>query len=126
MSQPINWKKLEQWGVVLVALHSFLVCSLMVFFPQWMLEFAGWEKVDYVFFIKQSGAFHFVVAVGYLLEYWRHRSIGLLIVAKTTAVIFLLALSPWGDAWAISFSGITDGLMLVGMVFVHLMAKRQL
>ena len=126
MSQPVNWKKLEQWGVVLVALHSFLVCSLMVFFPQWMLKFAGWKNVDYVFFIKQSGAFHFVVAMGYLLEYWRYRSIGLLVIAKSTAVVFLLALSPWADAWAISFSGITDGLMLVGMVVVHLMAKRQL
>ncbi len=74
--------------------------------------------------MKQSGAFHFVVALGYVLEYWRHRSINLLIVAKATAMIFLLAFCSWGDAWAIPFSGATDGLMLVGMLAVHQLAKR--
>ncbi len=124
MSSPDIWRKLERWGVILVAMHSFLVCGLMLFFPRWTLDFAGWENVDYVFFIRQSGAFHFVVALGYLLEYWRFGSIGLLIIAKTTAVVFLLALSPWSDAWAIPFSGITDGMMLLGMLMVHRMAKR--
>ncbi len=126
MSQPIAWKKLERWGIILVALHSFLVGALMLFFPHWTLKFAGWENVDYVFFVRQSGAFHFVVGLGYLVEYWRNQSISLLVIAKITAVVFLLTLSPWADAWAILFSGITDGMMLVGMVVVYWMAKRSI
>jgi len=124
MKPPLPWPKLEHIGVLLVALHSCLVGFLLFFIPEWTLNFAGWEKMENVFFFKQSGAFHFVVALGYYVEYWRYKSINLLVIAKTTAVVFLLVLNPWGEAWSVPFSGITDGMMLVGMAFVHVMAKR--
>ncbi len=119
MIRTISWPALEKLGIVLVALHSLLVGALLLFIPAWTLGFAGWEAVDDLFFVRQSGAFHFVVAAGYLVEYRGRGSINLLIVAKSTAVVFLLALSPWGEAWSVPFSGITDGLMLVGMVVIH-------
>ena len=40
------------------------------------------------------------------------------------AVVFLLVMSPWKEAWSVPFSGITDGLMLVGMVVVNRLANR--
>lgn len=126
MNRPVDWKTWDKWCVVLVALHSFLVGALMLFFPHWTVDFAGWKNVDYDFFIRQSGAFHFVMALGYLLEFRRYGSIGLLVIAKTTAVVFLLAFSSWTDAWAIPFSGVTDGLMLAVVVAVHGLAKRTL
>ena len=124
MSRVITWVNLEKWGLILVAMHSLLVGALLLFIPAWTLKFAGWPPMDDLFFIQQSGAFHFVVAAGYLVEYRKNRSINLLIVAKATAVIFLLVLSPWGEAWSVPFSGITDGLMLVGMVIVHRQAGK--
>lgn len=119
MTRTLSWPALEKLGIILVALHSFLVGGLLLLIPVWTLNFAGWEPVDDLFFIRQSGAFHFVVAAGYLVEYWRNGSINLLIIAKVTAVVFLLVLSPWGEAWSVPFSGITDGLMLVGMFVIH-------
>lgn len=110
--------------MVLVCLHSLLVGALLVFIPEWTLRFAGFEGVDSLFFPRQSGVFHFVVAAGYYAEYRRCGSINLLVIAKTTAVVFLLVLNPWKEAWSVSFSGITDGLMLVGMILVRWMARR--
>ncbi len=126
MMRSIPWSRLEKPGVILVALHSLLVGGLLLFIPHWTLNFAGWPAMDDVFFIRQSGAFHFVVAVGYLVEYWRCGTINLLIIAKSTAVVFLLVLSPWGEAWSVPFSGITDGLMLVGMLVVWNQARRSI
>jgi hypothetical protein len=121
----IDWVRLDLVGVSLVTLHSILVGALLFFIPEWTLRFAGWEGTDTLFFPRQSGAFHFVVAAGYFVEWRRCGSINLLIIAKSTAVIFLLVLNPWGEAWSVPFSGVTDGLMLVGMIVVHNLAKRQ-
>lgn len=121
----LDWQKLDLLGVTLVTLHSLLVGALLFFLPEWTLKFAGWEGTDNLFFPRQSGAFHFVVAAGYFVEWRKCGSINLLIIAKSTAVVFLLVLNPWGEAWSVPFSGITDGLMLVGMIVVHTMAKRQ-
>lgn len=121
----LDWKRLDLIGVSLVTLHSLLVGALLFFFPVWTLKFAGWDGVDSLFFPRQSGAFHFVVAAGYFVEWRRCGSINLLIIAKSTAVVFLLVLNPWGEAWSVPFSGITDGMMLVGMILIHNLAKRQ-
>jgi hypothetical protein len=114
-----GWSRLESVAVVLVALHSYTVGAKLLFLPAWTLEFAGWGPVDELFFPRQSGAFHLVVATGYLLEFYHHRGITLLLAAKSTAVVFLIALNPWATAWSIPFSGIFDGLMLVGMFVLH-------
>jgi hypothetical protein len=118
------WRRLERVAVVLVALHSYAVGALLLFFTTWTLDFAGWGDVDELFFTRQSGAFHLVVASGYLWEHFRHRGITLLIVAKATAVVFLVALNPWATAWSIPFSGVLDGLMLAGMLVLHRLARR--
>ena len=60
MTRSIPWSRLEKPGVILVALHSLLVGGLLLFIPDWTLKFAGWPAMDDVFFIRQSGAFHFV------------------------------------------------------------------
>lgn len=123
-SPAMPWRKLETIGVVLVTLHSLLVGFLLFFIPEWTLKFAGWDGMENLFFPRQSGAFHFVVAAGYFVEWRRCGTINLLIMAKCTAVVFLLVLNPWHEAWSVPFSGITDGLMLVGMFFVHRMARK--
>ncbi len=120
-----SWRRLETIAVALVALHSYLLGLMLMFVPAWTLRFAGWGELGELFFPRQSGAFHLVVATAYLLEYFRNRSILLLVAAKATAVIFLLALNPWASAWSIPFSGILDGLMLVGMIFLHVQVRRE-
>jgi len=124
MSSPTFWRRLEGVGVVLVALHSFAIGTMLIFSTAWVLQFAGWDEVSHLFFPRQSGAFHIILAAGYLWEFRAHGTIRLMLLAKGTAVVFLLIMSPWKEAWSVPFSGVFDGLMLVGMAFIHRMDNR--
>ena len=119
MNRKIPWQRLEMMGVALVVLHSLLVGVLLIFLTGWALEFAGFNHSVNYFFPRQSGAFHIVIAIGYVLEYRRSRGVVLILLAKSTAVVFLLMMSSWNEAWSVPFSGIADGLMLAGMVLLR-------
>ena len=125
-SNPRVWQRLENLGVFMIALHSFLIGLLLLFATRSVLDFAGWTEVSRLFFPRQSGAFHIIVAIGYFWEYRRLRTIRLLLLTKATAVVFLLVLSPWKEAWSVPFSAVLDGLMLAGMVLVHGKARRNI
>ncbi len=110
----------ERLLIILIALHSITVGIMLMFFAEWAVRFAGWHGADPVFFIWQAGAFHFVLATGYLVEYFRWRSISLLLIAKTTAFIFLIGGSVLTDTpWSVWFSGLADGAMGLAAFLVH-------
>lgn len=115
-----DWKAIERWLVVLIALHSAGVGTILAFFPGFACRLAGWGEVTPDFFPRQAGVFHFAVAFGYLYEQFRHRGVGLLLFTKALATIFLLTVSAVGDVpWAVPFSGVTDGLMGAAAYRVH-------
>lgn len=123
MGERSLWARLETIGVLLVSLHSLLIGIGLMVATDWILNFAGWGHVDHLFFPRQSGVFHVIVAAAYWWEHRRHGTIFLLVLAKCCAVVFLLVMSPWKEAWSVPFSGIADGLMMVGMVVVHRLAR---
>ena len=125
MKSTLPWRGLETWLVVLIALHSYLVGVMLLFFSDWSLSFGGWENPGTFFFTRQGGLFHLIVATGYLMEYFRHRTVSLLVLAKAVAVVFLLAMALLGAPWAALFSAATDGLMLLLIVLVHRQAQRR-
>lgn len=96
----------ERVLIVLVALHSFMVGSMLLLAPQWALRFGGWNGIDPDFFGRQAGVFHFALATAYLLEYFRYRGVSVLLTAKSIAVVFLLG--SWLAIplpWAVLVSG---------------------
>ena len=112
--------KHEQVLIFLISLHSFIVGVMLMFFADWAVHFAGWSGADPIFFIWQAGAFHFVLATGYLVEYSQHRSITLLLIAKSMAFVFLIGgslLHP--TPWSVWFSGLADGAMALTAYLVH-------
>ena len=110
----------ERALIILISLHSIIVGIMLMFFAEWAVEFAGWNGAEPVFFIWQAGAFHFVLVTGYLVEYFRWRSISLLLIAKTTAFVFLLGGSLLADTpWSVWFSGVADGAMALVAYLVH-------
>lgn len=116
MLNPVH----ERILIVLIALHSIAVGIMLMFFADWAVSFAGWTGAEPIFFIWQAGAFHFVLAAGYLVEHLRHRSITLLLIAKTTAFVFLLGGSLLADTpWSVWFSGVADGAMALVAFLVH-------
>lgn len=113
-------ERLETWLICLVSAHSVAVAAFLVLLPEWSAAFGGWGRLEPTFFARQAGIFHFVVAVGYLYEYFRYRGVTLLILAKSTAVVFLLSATLMeGVAWAVPVSALGDALMAVLVLAVH-------
>jgi hypothetical protein len=114
----------ERTLIILIALHSIIVGVTLLFFAEWAVDFAGWSGADPIFFIWQAGAFHFVLASGYLVEYSRTQTITLLLIAKTTAFVFLIGGSLLADTpWSVWFSGLADGAMALTAFLVHRAVK---
>ena len=115
----------ERLLIFLISLHSIIVGLMLLFAADWAVRFAGWAGADPIFFIWQAGAFHFVLATGYLMEYSRSQTISLLLVAKTFAFVFLLGGSLLTQTpWSVWFSGFADGAMALTAFLVHRAVKR--
>lgn len=106
--------------VVLVALHSLGVGVVMLGAPAWVARFGGWGAADPLFFVRQGGAFHLILATAYVAELRRHGTVRLLVLAKGVAVVFLGSLWLAGEsAWAVPFSALTDGAMGLVVLWAH-------
>lgn len=104
--------KLERRLVVLIALHSYAVGFGLLFLTEWATRLGGWDRPAPLFFARQAGVFHFLLASAYLLEYFRRGSVTLLLAAKATAVVFLTAMMLVEPApWLVPLSAAADGLM---------------
>lgn len=115
-----DWTGAERWLVVLIALHSYAVGLLLLFFTSWAAAFGGWGEASPLFFARQAGAFHFVVATAYLIEYFRYRGVTILIVTKAFATVFLLGLTVLdGEPWAVPLSGAGDAMMGLVVFVAH-------
>lgn len=119
------WARLEGWLVVLIALHSFVVACFLLFLTEWGARFGGWGEVSPLFFARQAGVFHVVVAIGYLIEWFRYRGVVLLLTTKCIAVLFLGAM--WlvdGGPWAVPLSAAGDAAMALVVLAVHRWARQ--
>jgi hypothetical protein len=111
---------LERWLVLLIAAHSVMVGLMLVLAPAWSIRFAGWAGAEPLFFARQAGAFHLVVAIGYVIEHLRSGGITLLVCTKTIAFVFLIGAVLMGEeAWSVPFSGVADGAMGALVWAVH-------
>lgn len=110
----------ERLFVVLVAAHSFLIGLALLAIPEWGGRLGGFARVEPLFFARQAGAFHVVVALGYLLEHLRHRTMTLLLLAKGLAVVFLVATTLLTEVpWVVPMSAVGDGLMAVAALVIR-------
>jgi hypothetical protein len=115
----------ERILIFLISLHSFIVGIMLLFAADWAVRFAGWPGADPIFFIWQAGAFHFVLATGYLVEYSRSQTISLLLIAKSIAFVFLIGGSLLAKTpWSVWFSGFADGAMALVAFLVHRAVKQ--
>jgi hypothetical protein len=111
----------HEWLLItLVALHSAIIGVVFILAPNFTMQFGGWERIDPVFFGRQAGAFHIVLAAGYLMEFSKYRGIRLILIAKSFAFVFLLAYTIIDPLpWAVPASGVIDGLMALVVWWVH-------
>ena len=122
----VSWRRrlaaIEGPLVYLIALHTSIVGLMLLALPEWSVRFAGWPGADPYFFPRQAGIFHFVLATAYLVERFVHGGVVVLLLAKATAVVFLLAMWALGvDAWSIPLSAAADAAMGIATL---LLARR--
>ena len=120
------WPRVETWLIVLIAIHSYAVGFFLLFLTRWGADFGGWGEVSPLFFARQAGIFHVVVATGYLNEFFRYRGISLLLTAKIMAVLFLVSMMMVAEPapWTIPLSAIGDGAMALVAYLVHRKAQQ--
>jgi Rieske Fe-S protein len=118
-------RRLERLVVIGVALHSVAVGLVLLFATAWGLRLGGFEVPSSLFFARQAGAFHVVVAAGYLIEYLHHRGVRFLVVTKTIAVVFLLEQTVRGAPWCVPASAAGDAAMAILVFGVHAAAARE-
>lgn len=117
----------ERALVVLIALHSLVVGLFLVLVPEWGARLGGFGSISPLFFARQAGAFHFVAATAYLVEYVRYRGVLLLVITKSVAVVFLSLTSLLDDVpWVVPLSGLADGLMGLAVVLLRRARGRRL
>jgi len=117
--------RLERWLVALIVAHSAAVGAMLLFDAGWATRFAGWPAVHPLFFPRQAGAFHFVVAFAYAYEYARLRGVTILVFTKSVAFVFLVSAWVLGEgAWSVPLSGLSDGLMGLTALVVHRLTAR--
>ena len=115
-----NRRRFERWLVVLISLHSYAVGFGLIFLTEFGARLGGWEEVVPLFFARQAGVFHFLVATAYLLEYFRHGTVTMLLITKTTAFVFLGAMIFFEPGvWIVPLSAVGDGLMGLVVWLVH-------
>jgi hypothetical protein len=125
VNREVLVRKLEWWLVVLIALHTYGIGVTLLALPEWSLRFGGWETIPPLFFPRQAGVFHLVLGTGYLAEYFRLRSVWLLLMAKACGSVFLLAATLLATVpWFVTFAGVVDGLMGLTVLVVHLRVNR--
>jgi hypothetical protein len=118
-------ERLERALVVLIALHSVVVGLFLTFATEWGARFGGFPSPVPLFFPRQAGAFHFVVAGVYLVEYFHYRGVLMLVVTKSIAVVFLGIVTLVCPApWVVPLSGVGDGLM--GLLVALVRRRRRL
>jgi hypothetical protein len=115
--------RLERAFVAAVVLHSAAIGIALLFFTAPGLALGGYEDVRPLFFPRQAGAFHLVVAAAYAIEYLRYRGLVVMITAKAIAVVFLLGMLAVDAAtWVVPVSAAGDA----GMGLVALWLQRGL
>ncbi|PWB78727.1 MAG: hypothetical protein C3F15_01090 [Holophagae bacterium] len=114
----------ERLLIAFVALHSAIVGLLLILAPGLAAQLGGWERIDPAFFGRQAGAFHIVLAAGYLMEFSRYRGVRLIVIAKSFAFVFLLAYTVLDPLpWAVPVTGVIDGLMALVVWWVNRQVK---
>lgn len=111
----------HEWILIsLIALHSAIIGVVFILAPNWTMQFGGWDRIEPVFFGRQAGAFHIVLAAGYLVEFARYRGISLILIAKGFAFFFLMIYTLVDPLpWAVPTSGVLDGLMALVVWWVQ-------
>ncbi len=119
-----RWRAAESLLVALVVLHSAVLGLAAVIAPEWGVRFSGFGAATPLFFPRQVGVFHVVVAIAYAIEWERYRGVTILVTAKSIAVAFLAVQMLLGPLpWIVPVSLAGDAVMALAVAWMHRLAR---
>lgn len=124
-----DYRKIHQWILWLIALHSIGFGISLVILPISVIEFFGF-RLEEKFFAVQGGVFHIVVSLAYIMAALDPENSKKLIVlscsAKFMATAFLVSYYFFvSHIFMVIFSGIADFLMGLAILFSYRMFLEQ-
>ena len=116
-SKAVLFKRLS---IIVVASHSLILGTALLFAPGEVLAFVQWPVVAELFFVSQAGIFLVILGFAYLAALWHRVLVWLIIGSKLGAVLFLFGQSFFVEArFHLILGGIGDaGLGLLVLVAV--------
>jgi hypothetical protein len=123
-----NYKKILQWFLWLIAIHSIGFGIALVVLPIPFIEFFGFQLAE-KFFAVQGGVFHIVVSLAYIMAALdldhAKKLIILSCTAKFMATVFLLSYYIFeSHIFMVIFSGIADFLMGLAILFTYILYEK--
>ena len=127
-TENVFYKKLLQWILWLIALHSIGFGISLIVLPISVIELFGFQ-LEEKFFAVQGGVFHIVVSLAYIMAALdpdrAEKLIILSCTAKFMATLFLLAYFFFvSHIFMVIFSGIADFLMGIAILIIYLLYIR--
>jgi hypothetical protein len=124
-----NYRKILQWFLWLIAIHSIGFGIALVVLPIPVIEFFGFQ-LEEKFFAVQGGIFHIVVSLAYIMAAIdldnSRKLIILACVAKFMATLFLLSYYFFvSHIFMVIFSGIADFFMGLAILLTYLIFQKQ-
>lgn len=106
--------------VVLAAGHSIILGVLLIASPHWLLGLWGWRALCDTFFLQQVGIFHILLGVFYYWEWQTRSGVFVLLLAKTSAFIFLVLQTIFREPQlGAMFAGAFDGAIAAIIWWLH-------
>ena len=127
MIGPSKAALFKRLSILLVASHSLILGTALLFAPGKMLAFVQWPVVGDLFFVSQAGIFLIILGFAYLAALWHKVLVWLIVGSKLGAVLFLFGQSFFVEARChLILSGIGDaclGLLVLVAVMVESRAR---
>ena len=127
MIGPSKAALFKRLSIIVVAGHSLILGTALLFAPGEVLAFVQWPPVDDLFFVSQAGIFLVILGFAYLAALWHKVLVWLIVGSKLGAVLFLFGQSFFVEArFHLIIGGIGDaglGLLVLVAVMVESRAR---
>lgn len=118
-----NAEKYLKIFLILISLHSLSIGISFIFFPIDYFELFGYNKINERFFVFQGGAFHIVMAIGYLIAAYINSEkkvfLIFIITVKFLATFFLFTYFIFNQIWIVLISGFSDFIMAIIIYYFY-------
>ncbi|MDP1620747.1 MAG: hypothetical protein Q8M08_00265 [Bacteroidales bacterium] len=124
----INYRKLMQWVLVLIALHSIGFGLALIILPINIIELFGFQLYE-KFFAVQGGMFHLIISVAYIMAALKPEDSGRLIFlscfTKFSAAIFLFSYFAFEkQIFMVFIAGAGDLLMGLAILITYILFRK--